>query len=599
MFVKTNSPFTKVSVLLLGICSLLIVACGSSGADATPTPTKTVVAQSASEAPTAAAAISGGADSPESDAQNASEQAAEPTVAPEPQATPTSVAESAQSSAVSSESSTPSTATISADSLNIRNNPTADATVLRLALSGEAFDVDALSSDGEWALLSQNGTVVGWAAAEFLALSGVPEPVAAAEPTATTATAAAGPTAAPVEEEATEAPAPTAASASQAVPASFLSATMQSPAFGAQAFLWWREETADRDLKLMKDAGFDWVKHSFAWETIEGRGPGQYDWSIADRVVRQAHENQLRLLARLSTDPELTDFWAGHPPGNADSFASFAGALAKRYNCSAGSVGCIQAYQIWNEPNLAREWGETPPNPAEYAAFLKKTYAAIKAGNPNAIVISAGMAPTGTDNEIAMPDDKFYRQMYAAMGGNSSGYFDMLGVHGSGFAAPPELDPASAAADPKYGGYRFFSFRHVEDIRQIMVENGDSNKKIVLLEFGWTYDSVNESYKWHGADAGIDALLQAQYLTRAYQYAAANWSSWIGLMSLLTMPNTDWLNDGNPKDEEQYWWAIMDPSLEGPKFRPAYIFLCDYFNEVRNNLYCPYDPDTTRRGPRS
>jgi len=44
-------------------------------------------------------------------------------------------------------------------------------------------------------------------------------------------------------------------------------------------------------------------------------------------------------------------------------------------------------------------------------------------------------------------------------------------------------------------------------------------------------------------------------------------------MSLLTMPNTDWLNDGNPEDEEQYWWAIMDPSLEGPKFRPAYIFL--------------------------
>ncbi|MEI2750213.1 MAG: hypothetical protein V9E88_15820 [Ferruginibacter sp.] len=60
--------------------------------------------------------------------------------------------------------------------------------------------------------------------------------------------------------------------------------------------------------------------------------------------------------------------------------------------------------------------------------------------------------------------------MYQAMGGSSNGYFDMLGVHGAGFAAPPELDPAEAAANkPKYGGYRFFAFRHVEDIRAIMV----------------------------------------------------------------------------------------------------------------------------------
>ena len=151
-------------------------------------------------------------------------------------------------------------------------------------------------------------------------------------------------------------------------------------------------------------------------------------------------------------------------------------------------MGCIQAYQVWNEPNLAREWGGNPPNPAEYAAFLGKTYAAIKRGNPNAIVISAGMAPTGDNNANAMPDDMYYEGMYQAMGGNSDGYFDMLGVHGAGFAAPPELDPAVAASDQKYGGFRFFAFRHVEDIRAIMERYGDSDKKIVLLEFGWTYD---------------------------------------------------------------------------------------------------------------
>ena len=50
-----------------------------------------------------------------------------------------------------------------------------------------------------------------------------------------------------------------------------------------------------------------------------------------------------------------------------------------------------------------------------------------------------------------------------------------------------------------------------------MEKYGDTGKKIVLLEFGWTYDPVNPSYKWHGADAGIDMFVQADYLKRAYQ----------------------------------------------------------------------------------
>jgi hypothetical protein len=181
--------------------------------------------------------------------------------------------------------------------------------------------------------------------------------------------------------------------------------------------------------------------------------------------------------------------------------------------------------------------------------------------------------------------------MYQAMGGSSNGYFDMLGVHGAGYAAPPELDPAEAASNPKYGGYRFFAFRHVEDIRRIMERYGDEGKKIVLLEFGWTFDPVNPAYKWHGADAGIDMFVQADYLKRAYQYAAANWQPWIGLMSALTMPNLDWLADGNPQDEEQYWWALMEPSpIDALNWRPAYIELCIYLNGLKGQR-CKYDPN--------
>ncbi|MFZ1755976.1 MAG: SH3 domain-containing protein, partial [Caldilineaceae bacterium] len=516
------------TLLLVGVLALFVLtACGGSEEEATPTPTKTPVPAQVESAPA-------------------------PTDTPVPPA----VAQPAAPAVVVQ----PVYGTINATELNVRSGPGTTFDILRAATQGQRFEIVALSDDGQWAQLGENGAAIGWTALEFLTVEGDLAALKGGAPVASQSTANNQPAAATT--------APTASG-------TFLNASMTSPDFGGQAFLWWREEVAHRDLELMKDAGFRWVKQAFAWETIEGAGKGQYDWSIADRVVQQANESGLKLLARLSSDPDKTNFWAGHPPGNAANFADFAAALASRYNCAPGAVGCIQAYQIWNEPNLAREWGNNRPNPAEYVNFLGQAYTAIKRANPNAVVINAGMAPTGDDSAIAMPDDKFYDQMYQAMGGNSTGYFDALGVHGAGFAAPPELDPATAAADQKYGGYRFFAFRHVEDIHAIMVRYGDTNKKVVVLEFGWTYDPVNPSYKWHGADAGIDEFVQSEYLKRAYEYAAANWQPWIGLMSLLTMPNLDWMNDGNPQDEEQYWWAIMEPSqVNEQHFRRAYVLLC-------------------------
>ncbi len=379
-------------------------------------------------------------------------------------------------------------------------------------------------------------------------------------------------------------PTPTATS-SHAPPAA-----MTSPDFGANAFLWWRPEIAARDVQLMQEAGFRWVRQSFAWEDIQPM-PDKFVWEQADRVVEQVNTRGLSLLVRLGMDPDTTDFWAGQPPVANSRFVEFVSALARRYNCTPEAVGCVAAWQVWNEPNLAREWGGNRPDPAAYTALLGQVYTAIKGANPNALVISAGMAPTGTDNEIALPDTRFYEEMYRAMGGSSDGYFDLLGVHAAGFAAPPETDPAEAAANPAYGGQRFFAFRHVEDIRAIMEANGDSAKRMAILEFGWTSDPVNPDYIWHGAGAGIDEVVKADYLRRAYVYAAENWQPWIGLMSALTMPNLDWLNDGDPFDEEQYWWAILEPSqIDELRLRPAFVELCIYFWGVAGEL-CPYDPN--------
>ncbi len=332
---------------------------------------------------------------------------------------------------------------------------------------------------------------------------------------------------------------------------------MNSPEYGAQAFLWWRPETADRDLGLMKDAGLTWVKQQFAWRDIEGAKKGAFNWGNADQAVYAANGKGVDLLARIDNAPD----WAAPgcnvaakkqmgPAKSMQDWLDFLTVFVTRYK------GRVRAYEIWNEPNLAREWCGRAPNPSEYAALLKASYAKIKAIDPNAMIVTAGMTPTTRSDAVAMPDTQFVEQMYTAMGNNSGGYFDVLGVHAAGFKAPPETSPDDIAKNPLYNHGegakgRIYGFRHAEDIRKVMVAKGDSAKQIAVLEFGWTSDTIHQDYSWFQ----VDEQTKGKYLVNAYKYAKANWSPWIGLMSLIYMANPDW-----DKNTEEYWWSITEPN---------------------------------------
>lgn len=333
-----------------------------------------------------------------------------------------------------------------------------------------------------------------------------------------------------------------------------------SPDYGIHVFMWWKPDTALRDLGLVQDMGFTWVKQKFAWREIEGIEKGQFDWYRTDYIVDIVEQAGLKLIVRLDqqpfwSEPADNQYQINQPPGDYQDFADYCGAVAERYR------GRIQAYQVWNEPNLDREWGLRPPNPAEYTELLRVCYQAIKTADPDAIVISAGLAPTGTSSPNAMPDTDFLRGMYAA---GAADYFDVLGLNAPGYKAPPELDPAEAERNPDYGGGRWFAFRHVEDMRAIMVAEGDGGKQIAILEMGWTLDQVNPDYAWYA----VDEATQAEYLVGAYQYAAEHWQPWIGLMTTIYIADWEWRADTH----EQWWWSIVLP--DGTP-RPAYYALRD------------------------
>jgi hypothetical protein len=216
----------------------------------------------------------------------------------------------------------------------------------------------------------------------------------------------------------------------------------------------------------------------------------------------------------------------------------------------------VKAYQVWNEPNLAREWGGWSPDPTRYVELLRACYVGIKSADPDALVISAGLSPTGNGPPEAMPDTEYLIGMYEA---GAAPYFDLLGVHAPGFLYPPEISPEEVAA--KHDGHRFFCFRHVEDMREIMVRYGDGDKQVAVLEMGWTTDPVHPGYAWFA----VTEEQKADYLVRAFRYAKEHWSPWIGLMTVISIADPRW-----SEEDEQYWWAITEPGWPETRVRPAY-----------------------------
>ncbi len=167
----------------------------------------------------------------------------------------------------------------------------------------------------------------------------------------------------------------------------------------------------------------------------------------------------------------------------------------------------------------------------------------------------------------AKPDTVFVDAMYKA-GGQK--YFDLLGVHAPGFKAPPEASPDEVGQNPLYnhgeqGLGRIYCFRHVEELRSIMERYGDTQKKVAVLEYGWTSDDRPDSqYKWHS----VTEEEKGEYAVSAIRYARGNWRPWIGMMSLIYIANPQW-----KPEQEQYHWAITNPDGSA---RPAYTLIKGY-----------------------
>ncbi len=315
--------------------------------------------------------------------------------------------------------------------------------------------------------------------------------------------------------------------------------------YGVQAFLWWDDGWfAGKNMDWVLMMQFTHVKQIFAWEQLEPE-PGEWNWQQADFIVDELESRNLEIVARLGHTPdwahpdlpERGESYVDAPPDDLDGWENYCRTFADRYQ------GRIKAYQIWNEPNLTREWGNRPPDAGEYVELLRVCSEAIRAVDPGAILISAGLAPTGNYDATAHRDDIFLREMYE---NDFQQYIDVVGVHAPGFSEP-SYGPDDAERD---GRQRWQSFRRPEDLRKIMIEYDDAARQMAILELGYTTNIEDIVYSWFA----VTEEQQAEYTVEAYRYIAEHWRPWVGLVTLIYIAAPDW----TPEDEE-FWFAIDDP----------------------------------------
>jgi hypothetical protein len=283
----------------------------------------------------------------------------------------------------------------------------------------------------------------------------------------------------------------------------------------------------DQTLSWAQGLGVGWIKQQIQWHTVE-HGPDDFEWQNLDQLVAGADHLGFRVLLGVTHAPDWTravQLESG-PPADYAEFGRFMEQLARRYR------GRIEAYELWNEPNLAREWRGDTLDSARFVALVAEGAAGVRAADSHAVIVSGAPAVTGIDDgETAINDRVFLRGMLEA---GIVQHVDAIGAHPYGYANPPEesvQDEHHAASS--HNDHPTFFFRDtLEDYRQIMLEHGADEHQIWVTEFGWPSPEGIGQMELTGWEYGreVSELEQADYIVRAFQMGDER--PWVGPMFL-------------------------------------------------------------------
>src|ERR1043166_1190821 len=247
----------------------------------------------------------------------------------------------------------------------------------------------------------------------------------------------------------------------------------------------------DQEITALNQAGAQFACINAVWFAVEPSQKGAYDASLLalyDHLMAKLAENGMKAIFVTadtpywaSADPNKTNgVWSQkYKPTNNSDLADYYVFLLNRFRST-----CPHAFVIWNEENAASFW-PSGVSAVDYFNMLQTCYSAIKAADPQATVLNGGLTDgSNTTNYMA--------SLYAA---GAKNYFDAWSQHT--YTRTPQYETV------------------VSKVRNLMLANGDSAKKIWITECGWlTSTNVAET-------GAVSFARQAHYLTNMFTRLAS------------------------------------------------------------------------------
>ena len=343
---------------------------------------------------------------------------------------------------------------------------------------------------------------------------------------------------------------------------------LQDPAFGYGVQINGLVGDPQESANMAGKVKMNWIKQQMRWGDFGHKDA--VDWSGFDRIMQATNNNKLKVMLSIVTAPGWSRGERGThgPPDDIALYADFVGQVVDRYK------GRVHAIEVWNEQNLSREWATSPQrlSAADYVKLLKAAYATIKAKDPNIIVISGALSPTGVDDGVNAIDDFRYLQQMVDAG--MLNYADCVGVHHNGYNIGPDISAQAAMQHPKAstaffrgpfspfnGGLPHHSWFFYDTLQTYHRLAGD--KPLCVTEFGWAssqgYDAIPKNF-----DFAKDNTLQEQadYIVQAF----ALMRQW-GFVKLAFLWNLDYGNKGNGPTDDVVPYSLVDVNgLPRPAF---------------------------------
>ena len=153
-------------------------------------------------------------------------------------------------------------------------------------------------------------------------------------------------------------------------------------------------------------------------------------------------------------------------------------------------------------------------NPENYVNMLREAYLAIKSANPNVLVISAAMAPTGyfggNCTNVGCDDAPFLRRMAAA---GAAQWMDCIGAHHNGTMVGPDQTSGAPVVSSDHHQWYFWGTLNVT------YDACGGQRPVCWTELGYlTPEGIGPiqvpNFQW-GANTTL--ANQSQWLARAAQ----------------------------------------------------------------------------------